>query len=86
MKPLFSYILTVLAVDTFSKYARTDTLEFLDIDMAAEIGRHACVSPTALVFALVYLERLSVNNPGYLKTIKPSELFVVSLVSNNFLS
>ncbi|ODM96930.1 Protein CNPPD1 [Orchesella cincta] len=78
--PRPSLPLTILAVDTFTKYARKDTLEFLDIDMAAEIGRNACVSPTALVFALVYLERLSAHNPGYLKTVKPSELFVVSLL------
>ena len=58
-----------------------DSLEFLDLELASEIGRNACVSPTALIMALVYLERLSQNNPNYLTSVKPSELFVVALVS-----
>jgi hypothetical protein len=70
----------VLAVNHFATTARKDTLQFLDMEMAAEIGRNACVSPTALIMALVYLERLSSTNPGYLNSVKPSELFVVSLV------
>jgi hypothetical protein len=57
-----------------------DSLEFLDLELASEIGRNACVSPTSLIMALVYLERLSQNNPNYLKSVKPSELFVVALV------
>lgn len=69
-----------LAVSTFSRRARQDTLDFLDLEQAAEIGRNACVTPTALIMALVYLERLSTNNPAYLGSVKPSELFVVSLV------
>lgn len=78
------FLFIVLAVNTFASTARKDTLEFLDVEMAAEIGRNACVSPTALIMALIYLERLSGHNPGYLNSIKPSELFVVSLVNTVF--
>ncbi|XP_021968178.1 uncharacterized protein LOC110863231 [Folsomia candida] len=78
--PRPSLPLTKLAVSTFSRRARQDTLDFLDLEQAAEIGRNACVTPTALIMALVYLERLSTNNPAYLGSVKPSELFVVSLL------
>jgi hypothetical protein len=73
-----------LAVETFGKKARQDTLEFLDLAEAAEIGRNACVTPTALIMALVYLERLSLSRPDYLSNTKPSELFVVSLVREKY--
>ena len=76
---------TVLAVKSFTTevLGNSDTLEFLDLELASQIGRNACVSPTALIMALVYLERLSNNNPNYLTTVKPSELFVISLVRDN---
>jgi len=78
--PRPSLPLTKLAVSTFSKKARQDTLDFLDLQQAAEIGRNACVTPTAMIMAIVYLERLSAHNPTYLGSAKPSELFVISLM------
>lgn len=73
----------VFAVNAFTNGTlglNNETLEFLDLDMASEIGRNACVSPTIVILALVYLDRLSKENPSYLKSVKPSELFVVALV------
>jgi hypothetical protein len=74
----------MLAVNAFTTgnlgTAQLNTLEFLDMEMASEIGRNACVSPTALIMALVYLDRLSNHNPDYLTSVKPSELFVVALL------
>jgi len=84
-----SFPLTVLAVNAFTTGTfgtQLDTLQFLDLDMASEVGRSACVSPTTLIMALVYLDRLSKNNVKYLEGIKPSELFVVALlVANKFI-
>jgi len=76
-------VIIVLAVNAFTSGTlgtELDTLEFLDLDMASEIGRNACVTPTVVIMALVYLDRLSKSNPKYLTTVKPSELFVVALV------
>lgn len=81
--PRPSFPLTILAVNAFTSGTlgmELDTLEFLDLDMASEIGRNACVSPTVVMMALVYLDRLSKNNPNYLSTVKASELFVVALL------
>lgn len=53
----------------------------LRADEAARIARGACVSPCALVLALLYLERLQCCNPDYLAAAPPAELFLVSLVT-----
>jgi hypothetical protein len=78
-----SFPLTVLAVNAFTSTklgTKLDTLEFLDLELASQVGINACVSPTTLIMTLVYLERLHSHNPAYLETIKPSELFVISLL------
>jgi len=77
-----------LAVKTFAEENayKADGLDIFDLDAATEIARNACVAPTALVMALVYLRRLSVSNPEYLRTVKPTELFLVSvLVASKFM-
>ncbi|XP_011350799.1 protein CNPPD1 isoform X2 [Ooceraea biroi] len=62
------------------------TLERLDVGEASRISRNACVSPCALVLALLYIERLKNCNPEYLQQVAPSELFLVSLlVASKFL-
>ena len=38
-------------------------------------------SPTSLVVALLYLDRLRARNPGYLRAVSSADLFLVSLVS-----
>merc|ERR550519_2281166 len=81
--------LTQLAVDRFTGVgldALGEKLGRLDIGRASDISRNACASPTSLVLALLYLERLRRNNPSYLNTITSADLFLVSLlVANKFL-
>merc|ERR1719273_2324993 len=48
--------------------------------------RTACVGPSSLVLALLYLDRLRRNNPDYLTTISSADLFLVSMmVASKFL-
>ena len=56
-------------------------LDRLDVARAAAVSRETCASPTSLVLALVYLERLRGSNPTYLHTVSSADLFLVSLVS-----
>merc|ERR1719228_3068571 len=81
--------LTQLAVDRFTGVgldALGERLGRLDVGRAADISRTACASPTSLVLALLYLDRLRRNNPDYLNTISSTDLFLVSLlVANKFL-
>merc|ERR1712165_121664 len=61
-------------------------LDRLSIDRAAEITRETCSSPTSLVLALLYLDRLRSSNPKYLGNISSTDLFLVSLmVASKFL-
>ena len=39
-----------------------------------------CATPTSLILALIYLDRLRTQNPGYLHKISSTDLFLVSLV------
>jgi len=55
-------------------------LDRLDVSRAAEITRETCASPTSLVLALMYLDRLRSNNTKYLSTITSTDLFLVSLM------
>lgn len=41
-------------------------------------------TPCSLILAMIYMDRLSVADPGYAKRITPTELFVVSMVSGLF--
>lgn len=43
--------------------------------------REACISPCAMMLALVYIERLRHRNPEYLQKISSSDLFLISMVS-----
>jgi hypothetical protein len=56
-------------------------LEKLRFEYASEISREACISPCSLVLAVIYLERLTKNNPNYVSSIPSSKLFLVSVVS-----
>lgn len=71
-----------LAAELYSEVKRErESLERLQIEEAAQFSRKACVHPSSLVLALVYLERLKSCNPDYLDKSAPFELFVISLVS-----
>ena len=53
---------------------------------AAEMTRTACVGPSSLVLALLYLDRLRRRNPDYLTSISSADLFLVSMmVASKFL-
>lgn len=69
-----------LTADLFSQTKVGNSLERLHLNDAANITRHACVSPCSLVLAMLYLDRLKKFNPDYLQRVAPSELFLVSLV------
>ena len=50
------------------------------------MSREACASPTSLVFALIYLDRLRRNSPDFLQNISSADLFLVSMmVASKFL-
>merc|ERR1711981_429399 len=81
--------LTQLAVETFTNVgldALGDSQGRLDVGRAGEMTRTACVGPSSLVLALLYLERLRRRNPDYLTTVSSADLFLVSLmVASKFL-
>ena len=61
-------------------------LNKLDMDRAAEITRNTCASPTSLILALIYLDRMRSSNPSYLYSVSSTDLFLVSLVIITFYS
>lgn len=74
---------TELCVSSFNNLGLEDLeskLDRLDVSRAAEITRETCASPTSLVLALMYLDRLRSNNTKYLSTITSTDLFLVSLM------
>jgi len=81
--------LTQLAVSQFTGVgldALGEKLGRLDMARAAEMTRIACVGPSSLVLALLYLDRLRKRNPNYLTSISSADLFLVSMmVASKFL-
>lgn len=79
---IYSEILTVTEISCklWSVSQRGRSLRRLHADAAASIARSACVSPCALVLAILYLERLNACNPDYIANAAPADLFLVSLV------
>jgi len=74
---------TELCVSSFNNLGLEDLetkLDRLDVSRAAEITRDTCASPTSLVLALMYLDRLRSSNTKYLSTISSTDLFLVSLM------
>lgn len=58
----------------------------LDKCHAARMARRARISPCALMMGILYTERLAQSNPGYLKKVSSSDLFMVSmLVASKYL-
>ncbi|XP_045514905.1 protein CNPPD1 isoform X1 [Pieris brassicae] len=77
---------TEISCEVWSMAQRGHSVRRLHADQAASIAHSACVSPCALVLAILYLERLKLCNPDYLTATSPADLFLVSLmVSNKFL-
>merc|ERR1711997_1244764 len=74
---------TELCVSSFNNLGLEDLetkLDRLDVSRAAEITRDTCASPTSLVLALMYLDRLRSSNTKYLNSISPTDLFLISLM------
>lgn len=69
-----------ISCEVWSVSQRGRSLRRLHADAAAGIARSACVSPCALVLAILYLERLHTANADYLAATAPADLFLVSLV------
>ncbi|CAG9095353.1 unnamed protein product [Plutella xylostella] len=84
--PCLSLPVTEISCSLWSDSQRGRSLRRLHLDAAAGIARSACVSPCALVLAILYLERLHACSPDYLAATHPADLFLVSLmVGNKFL-
>lgn len=85
----FSLSMTELCVEQFNDMgleALEAKLNKLDMERAAEITKNTCASPTSLILALLYLDRLRNSNPTYLHSISSTDLFLVSLmVASKFL-
>jgi len=85
----FSLSMTKFCVDQFNGIG-LEALEYklnkLDMLRAAEITRNTYASPTSLILALIYLERLRNTNPAYLHSVSSTDLFLISLmVASKFL-
>ncbi|KAF7654864.1 hypothetical protein LDENG_00063580 [Lucifuga dentata] len=70
---------TDIAVEIFQKSAPSPVRK-LQKKYAAHVAREACISPCAMMLALVYIERLRHRNPEYLQKISSSDLFLISMM------
>uniref|UniRef100_A0A1A7YSK8 Protein CNPPD1 n=1 Tax=Iconisemion striatum TaxID=60296 RepID=A0A1A7YSK8_9TELE len=75
----FSCPVTDIAVEIFQKSAPSP-IKKLQKKYAAHVAREACISPCAMMLALVYIERLRHRNPEYLQKISSSDLFLISMM------
>ncbi|MGH0129361.1 UNVERIFIED_CONTAM: hypothetical protein FKN15_043512, partial [Acipenser sinensis] len=69
---------TDIAVELLHKSAPSP-IRKLHKKYAAHVAREACISPCAMMLALVYIERLRHRNPEYLQQISSSDLFLISM-------
>ncbi|XP_078408775.1 protein CNPPD1 isoform X1 [Cetorhinus maximus] len=70
---------TDIAVELLQKSAPSP-IRKLRKKYAAHVAREACISPCAMMLALVYIERLRHRNPEYLQQISSSDLFLISMM------
>ncbi|KAJ8255192.1 hypothetical protein GJAV_G00202060 [Gymnothorax javanicus] len=70
---------TDIAVELLQKSAPSP-IRKLQKKYAAHVSREACISPCAMMLALVYIERLRHRNPEYLQQISSSDLFLISMM------
>ncbi|XP_013874024.1 protein CNPPD1 [Austrofundulus limnaeus] len=70
---------TDIAVEILQKSAPSP-IRKLQKKYAAHVAREACISPCAMMLALVYVERLRHRNPDYLQKISSSDLFLISMM------
>lgn len=70
---------TDIAVELLQKSAPSP-IRKLRKKYAAHVAREACISPCAMMLALVYIERLRHRNPEYLQQMSSSDLFLISMM------
>ncbi|XP_017312425.1 protein CNPPD1 [Ictalurus punctatus] len=70
---------TDIAVELFQKSAPSP-IRKLRKKYASHVAREACISPCAMMLALVYIKRLRHRNPEYLQQISSSDLFLISMM------
>jgi len=70
---------TELAVEFFQDAAPRQ-LGQLDTYVAASFSRRACMSPSALMLSMIYIERLKHKNPEYLQKVSSADLFLISMM------
>uniref|UniRef100_A0A672LQB7 Protein CNPPD1 n=1 Tax=Sinocyclocheilus grahami TaxID=75366 RepID=A0A672LQB7_SINGR len=71
--------MTDIAVELLQKSAPSP-IRKLHKKYAAHMAREACISPCAMMLALIYIERLRHRNPEYLQQISSSDLFLISMM------
>jgi hypothetical protein len=64
---------------SFNETHRNYSLNTLDLEQISRIRQQ---TPCTLILSLIYLERLNKLDPVFVKTVSPSELFLVTLVSS----
>ncbi|KAG7264749.1 hypothetical protein CRUP_009071, partial [Coryphaenoides rupestris] len=69
---------TDIAVEFLQKSAPSP-IRKLHKKYASHVAREACISPCAMMLALIYVERLRHRNPEYLRNISSSDLFLISM-------
>lgn len=68
-----------IAVELLQK-AAPSPIRRLQKKYVAHVSREACISPCAMMLALVYIERLRHRNPDYLQHMSSSDLFLISMM------
>ncbi|XP_051982912.1 protein CNPPD1 [Xyrauchen texanus] len=71
--------MTDIAVELLQKSAPSP-IRKLHKKYAAHVSREACISPCAMMLALIYIERLRHRNPEYMQQISSSDLFLISMM------
>ncbi|KAI7811202.1 protein CNPPD1 [Triplophysa rosa] len=71
--------MTDIAVELLQKSAPSP-IRKLHKKYAAHVAREACISPCAMMLALIYIKRLRHRNPEYLQQISSSDLFLISMM------
>lgn len=62
----------------FSETHKNYDLKTLEIGSISKIRQQ---TPCSLILTMIYLERLNIADPAFVKLVSPSELFLVTLVS-----
>ena len=66
-------------VEKYREYAPSK-FKKLGPRVASRLSRNVCLSPSAVITSLIYLQRLKETNPEYLNKVPSSDLFIVSMM------